>query len=94
MIATRPDLALPVGKMSQFCESLASLHHSSVKLIFRFMKGILKHGICFSRSEPLKVHGFSHSICAKYLKDRKSTSAFIFKIAGEQLGGSLESRIW
>ena len=82
MIGTRPDLAFAVGKLAQFCENPDMRHWTAVKRVLRYVCGTKELGIKFDGTKPLVGHGFSDSDWAGDVKDRKSTSAYVFMMAG------------
>ena len=60
-IATRPDLSLVVGQLSQHMVRPGKEHWSGVKRVLRYLKGTLDFGLHFdaSSTEDFKLQGFS-----------------------------------
>ena len=81
MIGSRPDIAFAVGKLSRFCESPKWKHWLAVKRVLRYVNGTLKLGLCYDGSKS-EVVGYSDSDWAGDVSDRKSTSAYVFMMAG------------
>ena len=81
-IATRPDLSLAVGLLSQHMVSPGKEHWSGVKRVLRYIKGTLDFGLRFEASVPedFKLSGFSDADWAGCGETRKSTSGQIFKM--------------
>ena len=82
MLGTRPDIAFAVGKLARFCENPKDKHWIAVKRVLRYVAGTRDFRLLFTGSSPLELTGFSDSDWAGDLSDRKSTSAFVFKVAG------------
>ncbi len=68
---TRPDIAYAVGTLSRFSSSPNQTHWVPVKRVLRYLKGTSEFGIIFRGDEP-----------AGDREDRKSTSGYLFQIAG------------
>ncbi|KAF1322206.1 Integrase catalytic core protein, partial [Globisporangium splendens] len=82
MCATRPDIAFAVGMVARFMESPQDVHWTAVKRIFRYLQGTNTHGIRFDPSGGLDFKCFSDADWAGDVADRKSTSGYVFKLAG------------
>jgi transposase InsO family protein len=87
-IATRPDISLAVGLLSQHMVRPGKEHWSGVKRILRYLKGTLDLGLKFeaTSSDDFVLHGYSDADWAGCPESRKSTSGQLFK-----LGNSLIS---
>jgi hypothetical protein len=59
-------------------EKPRSLHLKKTKRILCFVKGIASYRLFYSSSQNLEIIGYSDSDWAENLKDRKSTTGFIF----------------
>jgi hypothetical protein len=70
---TRPDISFAVNKVCQFLHSPTTIHWSAVKRILRYIKGTIKLGIKFSKSESMLVSAFSDADWAGCVDDRRST---------------------
>ncbi|KAG6619865.1 Integrase catalytic core protein [Phytophthora cinnamomi] len=82
MTSTRPDIALAVGYVSRIMENLQVEHWIAVKRIFRYLQGTKSHGIRFSPGKDIDFQGYSDADWAGDLSDRKSTSGYLFQVAG------------
>jgi hypothetical protein len=82
MCATRPDIAFAVGMVARFMETPQDVHWTAVKRIFRYLQGTKSHGIRFKSSGELDFKCFSDADWAGDVADRKSTSGYVFKLAG------------
>ncbi|POM58553.1 mitochondrial protein [Phytophthora palmivora] len=82
MTSTRLDIAFAVGYVSRFVENPQVEHWIAVKRIFRYLQGTKSHEIRFSPGKDIDFRGFSDADWAGDLSDRKSTSGYLFQVAG------------
>lgn len=80
--ATRPDIAFSVSQLSKFLENPLDIHWIGVKRIFRYLAGTQSHGILFDGKSEIELKGYSDSDYAGCTEGRKSTSGYIFLLAG------------
>jgi hypothetical protein len=80
-VCSRPDILFEVCKCAQFCENPGKAHWTRVKRIMRFIKGTLDWKITYSRT-PDHLLGFCDSDWAGCLDTRRSTTGYIFTLAG------------
>ena len=82
--ATRPDLSAAVNALSQFMLDPSLDHWKAVKRVLRYVKGTIDYGIEFNAQESNKIEliGYSDADWAGDIVSRKSTSGYIFKLAG------------
>ena len=81
MICTRPDIAQAVGVVSRFMADPGKEHWNTVKRILRYIKGTSDAALCFGGSEFI-VKGYVDSDYAGDLDKRKSTTGYVFTLAG------------
>ena len=81
MIATRPDIAFAVGVVSRYMSNPGKKHWEAVKGILRYLKATKNMRICYG-SQELTVKGFTDSDYAGDLDNRRSTSGYVFTLAG------------
>jgi len=81
MICTRPDITQAVGVVSRFMADPGKKHWNAVKRIIRYFKGTSNVALCFGGSE-LIVNGYVDSDFAGDLDKRKSTTGYVFTLAG------------
>ena len=81
-IATRPDLSLAVGMLSQHMVNPGTDHWSGVKRVLRYVKGTLDYGLRFEASpdDSFALHGYSDADWAGCNETRKSMSGQVFKM--------------
>ena len=82
MIGSRPDLAFVIGKLSQYAETPSIFHWNALKRTLRYVNGTRNCGILFDGNKPLVAEGFSDADWAGCQNSRKSTSGFVFLVAG------------
>ena len=81
MICTRPDIAQAVAVVSRFMADPGKEHWNVVKRILRYIKGTSNVALCFGGSEFI-VNGYVDSDFAGDLDKRKSTTGYVFTLAG------------
>lgn len=79
---SRPDIAFAVSKLSQHLDKPLNSHWLGVKRVMRYLAGTRTHGILYEGARGIKVEGYSDSDYAGCTDSRKSTSGYIFLIAG------------
>jgi hypothetical protein len=83
MVCTRPDLAHAVSAVSKYMANSGKQHWDAVKWIFRYLKGITDYNITFVRQKSdLSVVGYIDADYARDLDDRRSTTSYVFTLAG------------
>ncbi|CAL1387753.1 unnamed protein product [Linum trigynum] len=83
MCATRPDIMYSVCLLSRFMEAPTRQHMFAAKRVLRYLKGTISHGIWYKKKDGNdKLVGYTDSDYAGDLDDRKSTSGYVFFIAG------------
>ena len=82
MLGTRPDLAYPVSFLSQFLINPGKCHWSAAKRVLRFLKFTLEYRLTYSASGNHDIVGYSDSDWGGDLASRKSTSGYVFILAG------------
>ena len=81
MICTRPDIAEAAGLVSRFMTDPGKEHWNAVKRILRYIKGTLGAALCFGGLEFI-IRGYVNSDFAGDLDKRKSTTGYVFTLAG------------
>lgn len=79
---SRPDIAYSVGKLSKFLDKPQQVHWMAAKRVLRYLSGTRSHGIVYDGKRGLEVQGYSDSDYAGCIESRKSTSGYIFLLAG------------
>ncbi len=79
---TRPDIAYAVGTLSRFSSRPNQTHWVAAKRVLRYLKGTSNFGIIFRGDELGRCVAYSDADWAGDREDRKSTSGYLFQIAG------------
>lgn len=82
LTVTRPDLSFVVGLASRYMEAPTEAHFQVVKRVLRYVKDTVELGILYKREGKSSLQAYTDSDYAGDLDDRKSTSGFVFLIAG------------
>ncbi|UYV60287.1 hypothetical protein LAZ67_1000726 [Cordylochernes scorpioides] len=77
---SRPDITYAVSQVSKFLEYPGPAHCTTVKNIFRYLKGTPHKGILFTGQDQLV--GYSDSDFARDVDSRKSTTGYAFMMKG------------
>ena len=85
---TRPDLAFPVNRLSQFMQRPTDLHWQAVKRILRYLAGTSSHGILLRSDTPMKLHAYTDADWAGDADDYCSTNAYIVYLGGNPISWS------
>ncbi|KAI3826394.1 hypothetical protein L1987_00442 [Smallanthus sonchifolius] len=81
-VCTRPDIAYIAGMLGRYQTNPGLDHWKAAKKVLRYLKGTKDHKLTCRRSDSLEVVGYSDSDFAKCKDDKKSTSGYIFMLAG------------
>ena len=79
---TRPDLAFCVRRLSQYLEKPQKHHWTAVKRVLRYLRGTSTHGILYDGGIGATLVGYADSDFAGCTQSRKSTSGYVFLLAG------------
>jgi len=81
---TRPDIQFAVGLVAQFGSNPGIAHHEAAKRILRYLKGTANYNLVLGRRKEGKFNliGWSDSNWAQDVDDHRSTSGFVFDVAG------------
>jgi hypothetical protein len=86
MICTRPDIAHAVGVLSRYMSKLGKENWTTVKRVFRYLRGTTNYGLCYQGRPGLDrvvdIHGFVDADWARDLDRRRSTSGYVFNLFG------------
>ncbi|XP_038970582.1 secreted RxLR effector protein 161-like [Phoenix dactylifera] len=81
-VCTRPDIAYAVSVLSRFQSNPGQEHWKAAKKVMRYLKKTEGYMLTFQRIDHLEVVGYSDSDFAGCQDDLKSTSGYIFMMAG------------
>ncbi|KAI5336526.1 hypothetical protein L3X38_015794 [Prunus dulcis] len=71
---SRPDISFAVNQVCRFMHNPRTSHLQVVKRIFRYIKGMLKQGIIFHKSNDFTLRSFSDADWAGSVDDQRSTT--------------------
>ncbi|KAK5777458.1 hypothetical protein PVK06_045425 [Gossypium arboreum] len=80
LTATRPDIMFVVNVLSRFMHCCDMQNLQAAKRVLRYIKGTLSHGLQFSKTENLKLVGYTDSDWAGSKDDMKSASGYAFTL--------------
>jgi hypothetical protein len=81
MVSTRPDISHVVGVVSRYMENPGKEHWAIVKWVLRYLRGTSDYCITYNSGFEL-VCGYVDSDFAGDLDKRRSTSGYVFTLAG------------
>ena len=82
MVGTRPDIAFAVTKLAKHVENPCKVHWQGVTRLFRYIIQTIAKGICYDSNKRLEPYGYVDADWASDISSRKSTSGFVFVMAG------------
>ena len=80
VIATRPDIALAIQKLSQFMNYYRPIHWNAAKHVIHYLKGTCNLQLCLGGPNPTKLVGFTDTSYACCPDSSKSVSAYCFSL--------------
>ena len=81
-VCTRPDIAFIVGVLGRYLSNLGQAHWVAVKKVMRYLQRTKDYMLVYRKMENLEVLGYTDSDFAGCSDDLKSTSGYIFMMAG------------
>ena len=81
-VCTRPDIAFIVGVLGRYLNNPGMQHWKAAKRVMRYLKRTKDYMLTYRRSDILEIIGFSDSDFAGCQDSRRSTSGYIFMLAG------------
>ncbi|KAF5788317.1 putative RNA-directed DNA polymerase [Helianthus annuus] len=81
-VCTRPDIAYIAGMLGRYQSNPGLDHWKAAKKVLRYLQGTKDYKLTYRRTDNLEVVGYSDSDFAKCKDDKKSTSGYIFMLAG------------
>lgn len=81
-VCTRPDIAFAVGALSRYMSNPTTVHWHAAKGVVRYLAGTADLSLTFTGSAGLNVIGFCDADYAADVDTRRSTTGFVFTLAG------------
>jgi hypothetical protein len=81
-VCTRPDIAYITGMFGRYLSNPGMNHWKVAKRVLRYLQRTKNHILTYRRSDKLEVIGYTDSDFAGCVNRLKSTSGYIFMLAG------------
>ena len=81
-VCTRPDIAFVVGMLGRYLSNPGSQHWKAAKKVLRYLQGTKDLMLTYRRTNILDVVGFCDADFSGCIDDKKSTTGYIFMMAG------------
>jgi hypothetical protein len=80
LVNTRPDIFFAINTLSQFQVEPRQENWIVAKHVLRYICGTINHGLRYTASSYIQLHGFTDSDWEGSAKDRKSTAGMCFSM--------------
>jgi hypothetical protein len=81
-VCTCPDITYIIGMLGRYLSNPGINHWKAAKRILRYLQRTKNHMLTYRRSDKLEVIGYTDSNFVGYVNSLKSTSGYIFMLAG------------
>ncbi|CAJ2635046.1 unnamed protein product [Trifolium pratense] len=81
-VCTRPDIAFIVGMLGRYLSNPGMDHWKAAKKVMRYLKRTKDYMLTYRRSDQLEITGYSDSDYAGCQDSKRSTSGYIYMLAG------------
>ncbi|XP_052288601.1 secreted RxLR effector protein 161-like [Citrus sinensis] len=81
-VCTRPDIAFIVGMLGRYLSNPGMDHWIAAKRVMRYLQRTKEYMLTYRRSNQLEIIGYSDSDFARCQDSRRSTSGYIYMLAG------------
>ena len=81
-VCTRPNIAFIVGMLGRYVSNPGMDHWIAAKRVMKYLKRTKEYMLTYQSSDQLDIVGFSDSDFAGCLDSTKSTSGYVFLLAG------------
>ena len=78
---TRPDISFTVNRLSRYTSNLGVDHRKAISKVLRYLRYTRDYGLHYT-TYPTVLEGYSDSNWISSVKSSKSTSGYIFTLAG------------
>jgi hypothetical protein len=86
MFSTRLDIAHAVGVLSRYMSKPGKEHWTTVKRVFKYLRGTAIYGLCYQGrlglDRVLDIHGFFDADWVGDLDHKRSTRGYVFNLFG------------
>ncbi|XP_031127506.1 secreted RxLR effector protein 161-like [Ipomoea triloba] len=81
MSCTRPDIAFAVSKLSRYTSNPGDMHWKAIVRVMRYLRDTRNYALHYT-GYPAVLEGYSDANWISDIKDSKSTSGYVFTLAG------------
>jgi hypothetical protein len=81
-VCTRPDLAFVTGMLGRYQKNLGVSHWNGIKKALRYIQGTKCLMLAYEKLDSIEKVGYSDSDFVGCLDTDRSTSGYVFKLAG------------
>ena len=81
-VCTHSDIAYIVGMLGRYLSNSRMDHWKEVKWVMRYLHKTKDYMLTYQRSDQLEIIGYSNSNYARCQDSRRSTSGYIYMLAG------------
>ena len=81
-VCTRPDIAFAVGMLGRYQSNPSIDHWKASKKVMRYLQGTKDYMLMYKQTNNFEVIGYSDSDYVGCIDSRKSTSGYVFMLAG------------
>ena len=81
-VCTRPDIAFIVGMLGRYLSNPGMEQWKAVKRVLRYLKKTKDYMLTYRKSDHLEIIGYSDSDFGGCKDERKSTSGYVYLLAG------------
>jgi hypothetical protein len=81
-VCTRPDITYITGMLGRYLSNPGLNHWKAAKMVLRYLQRTKNHMLTYRRSNKLEVIEYTDSDFAGCVDSLKSTSGYIFMVAG------------
>jgi hypothetical protein len=89
MVCTRSEIAHAVGFLSRYMSKPGKYHWTTVKIVFRYLRGTNSYVLCYQGipglDRVLEIHGFVDENWAIDIDHRRSTREYVFNLFGGKI---------
>jgi hypothetical protein len=82
---TKPNICFAVNTLSQFLVEPRRVHLVAAKHVMRYLKGTLDFGLSYNEDHDFRLSGYTDSVWAGSVSDRKSTSGCCFSLGSTMI---------
>ena len=91
-VCTRPDIAYIVGMLGRYLSNPGLDHWIAAKRVMRYLQKTKHYMLTYRKSDQLEITGYSDSDFAGCQDSRRSTSGYVYLLAGGAIFGKVLSR--